>query len=42
MCGLDRTYLGGVERGERNLSLMNIERIAKTFRVSLAELFNGV
>jgi transcriptional regulator with XRE-family HTH domain len=42
MCGLDRTYVGGVERGERNLSLINIEKIAKTFRVSMSELFQGV
>jgi transcriptional regulator with XRE-family HTH domain len=42
MCGLDRTYIGGIERGERNLSLLNIEKIARTFRVSLSELFRGV
>jgi len=42
MCGLDRTYIGGIERGERNLSLINIEKIALTFKVSLSELFRGV
>ena len=42
MCGLDRTYIGGIERGERNLSLVNIERIARTLRISLSELFRGV
>jgi transcriptional regulator with XRE-family HTH domain len=42
LCGLDRTYVGGVERGERNLSLVNIEKIARTFRISLSELFRGV
>jgi len=42
MCGLDRTYMGGIERGERNLSLINIEKIARAFSVSLAELFRGV
>ena len=42
MCGLDRTYIGGIERGERNLGLVNIEKIARTFRISLAELFRGV
>jgi transcriptional regulator with XRE-family HTH domain len=42
MCGLDRTYVGGVERGERNVSLVNIEKIAKALRVSLSELFRGV
>jgi hypothetical protein len=34
--------MGGVERGERNLSLINIEKIAVTFEVSLSELFRGV
>jgi transcriptional regulator with XRE-family HTH domain len=42
LCGLDRTYVGGIERGERNLSLVNIEKIARTFRVSLSDLFRGV
>ena len=42
MCGLDRTYMGGIERGERNLSLVNIEKIALGFRITLAELFRGV
>ena len=37
--GLDRTYIGGVERGERNLGLENIEKIAKALGVSLEELF---
>ena len=42
MCGLDRTYIGGIERGERNLALVNIEKIARTFKISLSELFRGV
>jgi len=42
ICGLDRTYMGGIERGERNLSLINIEKIAAGFEISLAELFRGV
>lgn len=41
-CGLDRTYVGGIERGERNLSLRNIKRIAKAFGINLAELFRGL
>jgi transcriptional regulator with XRE-family HTH domain len=42
MCGLDRTYVGGIERGERNVSLVNIERLAKSLQVSLSDLLRGV
>jgi transcriptional regulator with XRE-family HTH domain len=42
MCELDRTYIGGIERGERNVALVNIEKLAKTLRVSISELFRGV
>jgi transcriptional regulator with XRE-family HTH domain len=42
MCELDRTYIGGIERGERNVALVNIEKIAKTLKLTLAELFQGV
>jgi transcriptional regulator with XRE-family HTH domain len=42
VCGLDRTYVGGIERGERNVALVNVEKIAKAFKVSLSELFRGV
>ncbi|MEQ9067325.1 MAG: helix-turn-helix transcriptional regulator [Gimesia chilikensis] len=41
-CELDRTYVGGIERGERNLALRNIERIADTLGISVAELMEGV
>lgn len=37
--GLDRTYMGGVERGERNLALLNIRKIARGLKVSEKELF---
>lgn len=40
VCGLDRTYIGGVERGERNVSLINIYKIAVALDVSVKELFN--
>lgn len=36
---LDRTYIGGVERGERNVGLLNIHKIAKALGVSLEDLF---
>jgi len=38
--GLDRTYIGGVERGERNISLVNIHAIADALGVPIRELFN--
>jgi transcriptional regulator with XRE-family HTH domain len=41
-CGLHRTYYSGVERGVRNLSLVNIEKIAKGLRTSLRNLFGHV
>ena len=37
-CNLDRTYLGSVERGERNIALRNIEKIAKAFQIPISEL----
>ena len=41
-CGLDRTYIGGTERGERNVSLVNIEKLARALRISLSELFRSI
>lgn len=41
-CGLDRTYMGGIERGERNLALRNIDLIAKTLKLSLSDLMQGL
>lgn len=37
--GLHRTYIGDIERGARNLSLENIEKIAKAMEVSISNLF---
>ncbi|MCB1591206.1 MAG: helix-turn-helix transcriptional regulator [Alphaproteobacteria bacterium] len=39
-CGLDRTYIGGVERGERNISLINMYKIAAALGVSVREFFD--
>ena len=37
--GLDRSYLGKIERGESNVALINIHRIADALRVGAGELF---
>jgi len=42
LCGLHRTYLGGIERGERNVSLLNIVRIAQALDVDITELVRDV
>lgn len=36
--GLDRTYVGSVERGERNIALLNICRLARALNVEPFEL----
>lgn len=41
-CSLDRTYISGIERGKRNVSLLNIDTIAKALGVSIAELMKGI
>ena len=37
--GMDRTYIGGIERGERNPTFEILEKLAKTLGVSMEELF---
>ncbi len=37
-CGLDRTYISGIERGVRNVSLVNIHTLAVGLGVSLSDL----
>jgi len=39
LTGLSRQYIGDVERGTRNISLVNIEKIATAFQTTLSELF---
>ncbi len=40
--GLDRTYMGSVERGERNIAALNLIRIAKCLKIEVGELFPDV
>jgi len=37
--GIDRSYMGGIERGERNIAALNLIRIAKSLKVEVGELF---
>lgn len=37
--GLDRSYMGGIERGEHNLTVMNLMRISAQLEVDASELF---
>ena len=41
-CGLDRTYIAGIESGKRNISLESIEKIAKGLKMSFSELFDSL
>jgi transcriptional regulator with XRE-family HTH domain len=39
-CGLHRTYVGQIERAEKNITLRNIAKIAKHLEVNIAELMD--
>jgi transcriptional regulator with XRE-family HTH domain len=41
-CGLDRTYISGIERGKRNVSLRNIQIIARALGISMSQLMEGL
>lgn len=38
--GLSRSYIGMIERGEKNISLLNIYKIAKALNINVIDLFN--
>lgn len=40
LCGLHRTYIGSVERGERNISIDNMERIAEALKTPLGTMLS--
>jgi transcriptional regulator with XRE-family HTH domain len=42
LAGLDRTYVGGIERGERNVAILNLCRIARALDHDLHSLVKGL
>lgn len=40
--GMDRTYYASVENGRRNISILNIKKIADGFSISISKLFKGL
>ena len=38
LCGLDRTYISGIERGVRNVSLLNIKVLSEALGISISDL----
>lgn len=42
LVGVHRTYIGMIERAEKNITLLNIEKIAKAFGISIAQLLEEI
>ncbi|MCU0391089.1 MAG: helix-turn-helix transcriptional regulator [Thermoflexibacter sp.] len=42
LVGVHRTYVGMIERAEKNITLLNIEKIAKAFGISISELLKEI
>jgi transcriptional regulator with XRE-family HTH domain len=41
-CRFHRSYMGAVERGEKNITIQMLVRITKALKISLSELFKGI
>ena len=42
LCELDRTYISSIEKGKRNVSIINLEKIANALNINLSTLFNDI
>ena len=42
LCELDRTYISSIEKGKRNVSIINLEKIANALNIKLSTLFNDL
>lgn len=42
LCGIDRSYMGGIERGEHNLALLNILKIVSALEMKPSEFFTAL
>jgi transcriptional regulator with XRE-family HTH domain len=42
ICGIDRSYMGGIERGEHNLALLNILKIIGALEIQPSEFFRAL
>lgn len=42
LCELDRTYISSIEKGKRNVSIINLEKIANALNINLSTLFNDL
>jgi transcriptional regulator with XRE-family HTH domain len=42
LLGIDRTYVSGIERGRRNVSLILLDKISTSLSISLSDLLNGM
>ncbi|WP_422132790.1 helix-turn-helix domain-containing protein [Endozoicomonas sp. ALD040] len=40
MAGLNRTYIGDIERGEKNITLVSMSRLAKALGIKIRDLFD--
>lgn len=42
LCGIDRSYMGGIERGEHNLALLNILKIIEALQMKPSDFFTAL